>query len=246
VIIDGHVTVGRNRDVELSVHELLTSMDRLGIDFALVSPPESLIPVGNREGNELVAAAAAGSAGSLRAYAVATPWLGEAAIEELRRARDAGAVALKLDPSLQGFDLLDGLVDALVEFAAEAAWPVYVRSGTPPHSLPLQLATLAQRHQEVTFVLGKSGATDFSADGPVALADAQNVVADSAHVEWPTRRARERPDEFGARVVFTTDAPFASPDIELARVTEAGLAPSVLEKILGGTIAALVGWCLEA
>jgi uncharacterized protein len=242
VIVDGHVTVGRNRDVELAAHELLASMDRLQIDIALVSPPEPLIPVRNREGNELVAKASAGSAGALRPYAVATPWLGENAVEELRRARDHGAVALKVDPGLQGFDLLDGLVDPLLEFAAEAAWPVYVRSGTPPHSLPLQLAALAQRHQEVTFVLGKSGATDFSADGPVALVEALNVVADSAYVDWPTRLAREQADEFGARVVFTTDAPFASPEIELERVTDAGLVPSVRDKVLGGTLGGLLGW----
>ena len=43
---------------------------------------EGNLPVRNREGNELVTAAAAGSAGRLLAYAVATPWLGAEAIDE--------------------------------------------------------------------------------------------------------------------------------------------------------------------
>ena len=49
------------------------------------------------------------------------------------------------DPALQGFDLLDGQVELLVAFAIETGWPIYIRTGTPPHSLPLQVAWLASR-----------------------------------------------------------------------------------------------------
>jgi predicted TIM-barrel fold metal-dependent hydrolase len=240
-VVDGHATVGANRDVSLSVRDLLASMDRLGIDRALISPPEWMIPLSNREGNQLVAAAAAASGGRLLAYAVASPWLGADALDELRRAQDSGARALKLDPGLQGFDPLDGLVDPLIELAVGARWPVYVRTGTPPHALPLQVAWLAARHPNAHFILGKSGATDFSADGPSALAAAPNVVADSAHVEWPTRLARLTPETYGNRVVFTTDAPFADAELELARVTDAGLEDGVRAAVLGGTISTLLG-----
>jgi predicted TIM-barrel fold metal-dependent hydrolase len=237
MILDGHVTIGRNRDVELGVTELLATMDELGIDRALVAPPEGMIPVRNREGNALTAAAASQSGGRLLAYAVATPWLGEEALDELRRARELGARALKLDPALQGFDLLDGLADPLIEFAATSGWPVYVRTGTPPHALPLQLAALAQRHPAVPFVLGRSGATDFGQDGPPALAQAPNLYADTAHINWPVALAARGT---AGRVVFTTDAPFADPAVELARVVEAPLADDVREAILGGTLAALL------
>ena len=236
MIIDAHATVGRNRDVELDAETLLRRMDELRIDLALVSPPESSVAVSNREGNDLVAAAAAQSGGRLRPYAVASPWLGASALSELDRARSLGAVALKLDPALQGFDLLDGLVDPLLEYAAAADWPVYVRTGTPPHALPLQLAVVAQRHQGVSFILGKSGATDFSADGPLALAEAPNLYADSAHVEWPTRFAHVQPN----RVVLTTDVPFTDGAVELARVTESGLPDDACAQVLGETMARLL------
>jgi uncharacterized protein len=241
IVVDGHATIGANRDVELSAEALVTSMDRLGIDFALVSPPEPFLPVRNQEGNTFVAAAAAAAGGRLLPYAVASPWLGGEGLEVLRRAREAGARALKLDPALQGFDLTDGLADALIEFAADCAWPVYVRTGTPPHALPLQVAWLASRHPDAWFVLGKSGATDFSADGPSALAAAANLLADSAYVDWPTRLARAEPATVGHRVVLTTDAPFADAEVEIARVTEAGLDDAVREAVLGGTLAALLG-----
>ena len=240
-VLDGHVMLGAGRDASLSADELLATMDRLGIDQALVSPAEGYLPVRNREGNEFVAAAAAASDGRLFAYAVATPWLGDDALRELRRARDAGARALKLDSALQGFDLLDGQADPLVAFAIESGWPVYVRTGTPPHALPLQLAWLAARFPEGSFLLGKSGATDFSHDGPATLAAAPNVYADSVYVEWPTSLAAADPDGIGGRVFFSTDAPFGDPAIELARVTEAPYGESVRTAILGGTLARLLG-----
>jgi predicted TIM-barrel fold metal-dependent hydrolase len=237
VIVDGHVTIGRSRDAELDVDRLLATMDRLGIDRALISPPEYMIPVRNREGNELVTSAARASDERLIAYAVATPWLGGEAVEELERAREAGARALHVDPPLQGFDLLDGLVDPLIAFAVESGWPVYVRTGTPPHALPLQLAALAARFPAGAFVMGRSGATDFGRDGPAALEIAPNLYADSAHINWPTALAALDRE---TRVVFTTDAPFADAEIELARVVEAPLDEQVRVAILGGTLASLL------
>lgn len=241
MVIDGHVMIGASRAATLEVGELLTTMERLGIDLALVAPPEGNMPVRNRDGNDLTARGAAGSDGRLLPYAVASPWLGTEAVEELERALEQGARALKLDPALQGFDLLDGSVDPLVAFAIDAAWPVYVRTGTPPHSLPLQVALVASRFPDGHFILGKSGATDFSHDGPSALAFAANLYADSAHVEWPTALAAADPEQFGDRVVFTTDAPFAEPAVELARVTEAPLTTGARDAVLGGTFARLLG-----
>ena len=242
MIIDGHVTVGQNRSVGLDVGALLATMDDLGIDRALVAPPEPFVPVRNREGNELVTSVAAQSEGRLSAYAVATPWLGADAVAELARAYAAGAVALKLDPTLQGFDLLDGSADPLVGYAHEVGWPIYVRTGTPAHALPLQLASLASRFPEAAFLMGRSGAMDFSHDGPTALRWAENVYADSAYVEWPTALAAGDPDWVGGRVVFTTDAPFSDPAVELARVNETVLDDEVRTAVLGGTLAALLAW----
>jgi predicted TIM-barrel fold metal-dependent hydrolase len=241
MIVDGHVTVGASRDASLEVDTLLEQLSSLGVDHAVVAPPEPFVPVRNREGNELAAGVAARSGGTLLSYAVATPWLGRAAVDELRRALDLGASALHVDPALQGFDLLDGQVEPLVTFALEVGWPIYIRTGTPPHALPLQVAWLAARFPEAGFILGKSGATDFSHDGPATLAAAPNVYADSVYVEWPTALAAADPDGVGRRVVYTSDAPFGDMAIELARVREAPLTDAVRASILGGTLARLLG-----
>ncbi|WP_327092971.1 amidohydrolase family protein [Nonomuraea sp. NBC_01738] len=241
MIVDGHVRVGRSRDAALSPIDLLVTMDRLGIDRALVAPDERSIAVDNRAGNEATARAAAASDGRLAAYAVANPWFTDA-VGELARARDAGAVALAVDPVLQGFELLDGLLDPLLDFAAGAGWPVYVRTGTPPTALPLPLATLARRHPGIAFVMGRSGATDFWIDAAPALRHAPNLYADTAYAPWDTVLSEfARDSEIGARrVLFTTDAPCTVPDAELKRVTDWPLEPGDRAAVLGETLLRLL------
>ncbi len=90
MIIYAHVRLGRGREVVLERDDLLATMDRLGIERALVAPDERCIAVDNREGNELVAAAAAASDGRLMPYAVANPWRGARAVDELHATRDLG------------------------------------------------------------------------------------------------------------------------------------------------------------
>lgn len=240
MVIDGHVTIGDSRDAALDPDRLLERMQELGIDHALVAPPERFVPVHNRLGNELTAEVCRRSDGALLAYAVATPWLGPEALEELRRAHEDGARALHVDPPLQGFDPLDGQIEPLVAFAVDAGWPVYIRTGTPPHGLPLQVAWLAARFPECTFILGKSGATDFSHDGPATMSAAPNILADSVYVEWPTALAASNP-ALRDRVIFTSDAPFGDLPIELARVVEAPFDDETRAAVLGGTLGRLLG-----
>jgi len=243
MIIDAHVRLGRGREVVLERDDLLATMDRLGIERALVAPDERCIAVDNREGNELVAAASAASGGRLIPYAVANPWRGARAVDELRRARDAGARALCVDSVLQGFDLLDGMLDPLVELAADAGWFVYVRTGTPPNALPLPLASLARRFPEVAFVMGRSGATDFWIDAAPALRHAPNLYGDTCYAPWDTVLSALAADpEIGAsRLVFSTDAPYTVPEAELRRVVDWPITEAERAEVLGGVVARLLG-----
>ncbi|MFG2058452.1 amidohydrolase family protein [Micromonospora sp. NPDC048930] len=242
MIIDAHVRLGQGREVSLSVAELLATMDELGIDRALVAPDERCVAYHNRDGNQAVAAAAARSAGRLVPYAVANPWRGADAVEELARARDAGARALHVDSVLQGFDLLDGLVDPLLEFAADNGWPVYVRTGTPPNALPLPLATLARRYPDVPFIMGRSGATDFWIDAAPALRHAPNLYGDTCYAPWDTvlNELGQDPGIGTSRLVFSTDAPYAVPRAELGRVLDWPIDEAARRDVLGGNLARLL------
>jgi predicted TIM-barrel fold metal-dependent hydrolase len=209
---DAHVRIGENRDSGLTVAALLAAMDAHDIDRALIAPSEGQIAVRNREGNAAVAAAAAASGGRLLAYAVATPWRGSASVDELARARDDGARALCVDSALQGFDLMDGTIEPLLEFAESSGWPVYIRTGTPPGHLPMPTALLARRHPGLSIIMGRSGATDFWIDAAPALRFAPNLFGDTSYAPWDTvLSGLARDPEIGtARLVFSTDLPYAT------------------------------------
>ncbi len=239
-IIDAHVRVGHSRDVVLTAEQLITSMDAAGIDRALITPPEAAVAFENRAGNQEIAALAAASGGRLLPYAVATPWQGaQRAVDELARARDAGAVALSIDPSLQGFDPFDGLVDPLLDFAAEQGWFVYVRSGTPPHAVPLVIASLARRYPSTPFLLGRTGATDFWTDVSSALGYAPNLYAETVYNPWDLTLELLRTTEgIGAdRIVFGSDSPYGSQRFEMERMRSWPLDDQERSRILGGTLA---------
>jgi predicted TIM-barrel fold metal-dependent hydrolase len=237
-VVDAHVRLGTGREVALDAETLLSTMDALGIDRALVAPDERCTAVANAEGNDLTTRASRASDGRLLAYAVANPWHGKAAIRELHRAAELGAVALAVDPVLQGFDLLDGLIDPLLEFAGSRGWPVYLRTGTPPSALPLPLASLARRHSGVKFLMGRSGATDFWIDAAPALRYAPNLYADTSYAPWDTVLSEfARDPEIGtSRVVFSTDSPYTVAKAEITRVWDWTIEDEARAQVLGGTV----------
>ncbi|HWD81998.1 MAG TPA: amidohydrolase family protein [Kribbella sp.] len=243
MIIDAHVRIGESRDASLDPAELLATMDALGIDQAIVAPSERCIAYDNREGNETTAKAAAASNGRLLPYAVANPWRGHRAVQELDRARDAGAVALAVDSVLQGFDLLDGLLDPLLDFAAAAGWFVYGRTGTPANALPLPLASLARRRPELPVLMGKSGATDFWIDAIPALLHAPNLYGDTSYAPWDTVLSGflAEPGIGAGRLVFSTDAPYTVPLAEVDRIRDWPVDPEQKAKVFGGNLARLLG-----
>jgi uncharacterized protein len=242
MIIDAHCRIGDGREVSLTPTDLLATMDALGIDQAMVAPSERCIAYDNREGNETTTKAAASSDGRLLAYAVANPWRGKAAIDELDRARDAGAVALAVDSVLQGFDLLDGLLDPLLDFAADAGWFVYVRTGTPANALPLPLASLARRWPELPVVMGKSGATDFWIDAVPALLHAPNLYGDTSYAPWDTVLSGflAEPGIGAERLVFSTDSPYTVPVAEVGRIRDWPVDPEQKSAVLGGNLTRLL------
>jgi predicted TIM-barrel fold metal-dependent hydrolase len=118
-----------------------------------------------------------------------------------------------------------------------------VRTGTPPHAVPLPLASLARRWPELRFVMGRSGATDFWIDAAPALRHAPNLYADTSYAPWDTVLSEfARDPQIGAgRLVFSTDAPYTVPSAELARITDWPIPDGDRAAVLGGTLAGLLG-----
>jgi predicted TIM-barrel fold metal-dependent hydrolase len=220
--VDARCTIGEGRHCSLSADELVRQLDRNDVDAAVIGPADRYLAVANREGNELVVDACRRHPDRLIGFATVNPWYGEAAHDELRRAAAAGLRGLILHPPLQGVVLADDLADGVVAVAGELGLPVYVPTGTPVHSLPLQLTELARRFPAVRFLMGHMGHTDFWIDSIPAVAAAPNLYAEISYKQPHVIEDAVR--TLGAdRVVFGSDAPFNDLRLELEKFLAADL-----------------------
>jgi hypothetical protein len=236
-VIDAHAIAERDEHAT----GLLDAMDAAGIDVTVIAPADDETAVRNRTGNERLLGLAAERPERIRAYAVANPWFGADAVAELDRALDAGAVGLKINSALQGFLLLDPIVDPLIEVVQAHGAFVYAHTGTPIQALPLQLAELASRFPGVPFVMGRSGRTDFRGDAPTALDLADNLYADTSHDYGVTGLTNIFAAFGAARMVFCSDHPYAMRSDGLRAVRGVEASDADRDRILCRNAADLLG-----
>lgn len=238
-IVDARCTIGDGRHSTLSPDELVDRLDELGVEAAVVGPPDRCLAVYNREGNELVRAACVRHPGRLIGFATVNPWYGDAAVEELRRAAADGLVGLIIHPPRQGFMLVDDVADAVLEAAGELELPVYVGTGTPAYSLPLQLTEVARRFPHIRFLMGHMGHSDFWIDSIPAALGAPNVFAEISYKQ-PHVIAEAVATLGPERVVYGSDAPFNAMRLELEKFMVADLDDRERELVAGGTLLSLL------
>jgi predicted TIM-barrel fold metal-dependent hydrolase len=238
-IVDARCTIGDGRHASLSADELVALLDELGVEAAVVGPPDRCLAVYNREGNELVRAACTRHPGRLIGFATVNPWYGDAAVEELRRAAADGLVGLILHPPRQGFMLVDDVADAVLEAAGELELLVYVGTGTPAYSLPLQLTEVARRRPDLRFLMGHMGHTDFWIDSiPAALA-APNLFAEISYKQ-PNVITAAVAALGPERVVYGSDTPFNTMRLELEKLMAADLDDHERKLVAGETLLSLL------
>lgn len=177
-IIDAHAAIGQEHPHVLTIADLLRRMDASDVAMALIRPMGAALVVDHRVGNDRLLHAGP----RFRALVSVNPWFGAAALEELRRCRDAGAVGLYLHPSRQGFMPLEPVLEPLIGFAAEHGWPVMFHTGTYIQSDVLALATLAQDHPQVPFIFAGAGFTDMWFELPGAIAQSPNLHFDTSMI----------------------------------------------------------------
>ncbi len=96
-IIDANATLERG-----GVRALLGEMDRNGVERTVIGPARNFAAVENRAGNSYVAAAARRHPDRFTGFAVASPWYGKKAVDELERARGLGLGGLKIFRPFRG------------------------------------------------------------------------------------------------------------------------------------------------
>jgi len=234
-VIDLHCAVGQAPGFDFRRPDaLLLAMDESGVTHAVLGPIGRWAAVSHQEGEQVLAGWCARWPERFSRWVTVNPWYPDAPTR-LRAALTPDVTGIKLCPAVQGFSLLqDSLVEPLLEVAERAAKPVYVVTGIPVPSEPFQLAELARRFPAITFVMGRSGRTDFSMDFLPSLCATENIVAETAYNGAGV--ITELAEAIGThRLVFASDAPFNDLDLEVARVNRAQLSTEGRRAVFSGT-----------
>ena len=230
MIIDSAVCLADMADPAL-VKAWLDQMARHGIVHAVIAPADAHAAVYNEEGNALISRLVRRYPQQLSGLAVANPWRGPKAVRLLEKAFERGMKGLYLHPPRQGFRLTETIVDPLLKICSRRRKPVYAYTGTPICSEPFQLAELARRFPEVTFIMGHGAYSDFWYDVVGALQQAPNLL-----VETSCQGAaiiQQVIDAVGPeRVLFGSGWPRSKPGIEILKIRSMGLADDVFEKVM--------------
>ncbi|MBI2440885.1 MAG: amidohydrolase family protein [Lentisphaerae bacterium] len=221
----------------------LAAWQRLGIGHAIVAPADAQATIANEEGNTQLARLMRRYPKQISGLAVANPWRGTEAVALLEKAFDNGLSGLYLCPPRQGFRLTESIVDPLLKVCHRRRKPVYSHTGTPICSEPLQLAELARRFPEITFIMGHGGYPDFWYDVAPALRQAPNLMLEtSCQMAAVIQQALDAvgPD----RILFGSGFPRSKPDFEIRKIQTMGLPAKTLTKIMAMNAMRCWGICL--
>lgn len=222
MIFDFRTYLGESFDgTRQSVDELLTRMDTLEIDMALVCPlkPYSYDLI---DANRDLAFIVDQHKDRLVGAARVDPWQPDAS-QALRRAVELlGLQALYLNPWEETFQVDIDRVDNLLALAAEYKIPLLVSTGYPWLSEALQVCKLAARWPDVPIIMTNGGQINISglgqADVTLALRKAANLYFDTAGI-YRQDFIEEIVEEFGGeRVLFGSGSPYFDQQYELMRI----------------------------
>lgn len=179
MIVDCHTHWGRvwrERDGS-DPSNWLAVLDRYHVTHAVVLPEIGLVDAGRiPEDNDNIARTCVASRGRMIPFCTVNTWFRDEALAELQRClRDLKFRGVKFHPWLQGCSVSSTVMDEVCDMAAAYNVPILFHDGTPPFSLPSQLALLAQRHPRTQIILGHCGLFEHFREAVAALNSADNL-----------------------------------------------------------------------
>lgn len=237
-----------------TAEELISEMDRCGVDRAVASGFAWNSPDLCLEANSYVADAVSRFPDRLVAFAVVPP-LHPGASGELDRCLEMGFKGIgELLPDGQGFDIADtGGLTAVADWAVAHGWPVLVHASEPlgrrypgkGRVTPDKCYRLAVEFPDLKLVLAHWGGGlpfyEMMPDVRKALANVYYDCAASpflydAGIFQAALKLLGR-----GKIVFGTDFPLITPGRYLREIKELGLDPEDYDAIMGGNARALLG-----
>jgi uncharacterized protein len=243
--VDALAFVGPNLFGETQSHdELLSGSGAAGIGMTVAVTARPL-DYRLEAGNDGVAALAENHPDSVLGLARVDPNRSDATAELRRCLETLRLRGLFLHPWEEVFQVTGARVEPLLRLAAEFGCPVVVAAGYPWVSEALQIADVAGRHPETTFVLTNGGQFNISGlgqfDARLALERSANTVLTTTGV-YRQDFIESVVREFGAhRVMYAGGSPRFDREYELLRVSEAGVSADERAMLRAGTARAVFG-----
>jgi uncharacterized protein len=244
-IIDIHAHIGHLRGREHPPRDALARMDRNGIQHAVTLHfMTGLIDREDfRRANDYVLEALKSHGDRFVGMCVVSPLHGQAACDEVRRCLDEGMSAVKFHADKHGgYSILSPGAADVLRVIEQTGAVLFIHSDF--HSRlcsPYQVAELARAFPKVRMILGHSGLDQ------ERCGEAAQVVRDLPNVFLDTSQTPDNPEAVyvastrtigTGRVVFGSDAPVISPEVNLAKLRVAmdyfGLEKSVARAIVRG------------
>jgi predicted TIM-barrel fold metal-dependent hydrolase len=227
-IIDNSVRLEYHQD---AIGQWLKTADQFGISKTIIAPSDSFLCVYNDEGNAWIRKALKSNPEHFLGLAAANPWYGKvAAVDMLNKCFDEGFAGLYLHPARQGFRLTEHLVDPLVEVCIKYKKPVFCYTGIPVCCEPFQLAELARRYPDATFIMGHGAYPDFWYDVESAMKQASNIYLEtSCQVGGIIHSAAKAVGSH--RLLFGSGYPRSATGIELDKINRMNLPSEDSKKI---------------
>ncbi|NPV54505.1 MAG: amidohydrolase [Firmicutes bacterium] len=219
---------------------LLENMDACGIDKSIIFTVD--FRMDPKESNDKVASVVRKHNNRLIGFGSVHPRDKGEAVEEVRRCvEELGLRGLKFHPWLQAFKADDSLMYPIVEEAIKLNVPIIFHSGTPPYTLPLQVACLCDRYPEAKIILGHMGMGNYWLDAVHAAERHPNIILETSSMCLGKPLALAIAKLGARRFIFGSDNPLMHPAPELAKFKALNLTDDELHMVLGENIKSLVG-----
>lgn len=250
-VFDSQVTLGLNNSLppqpQVFIDQWMERMDDAKIDMALLMGPWKLTPDDQRNVNLIVANQIKRFPKKFLGLSRVSPFWGEKALEEIKLGIDLGLRGVKLyAPGHGHFPIDSKLLDPMMELVSKINWIVMIHTDVDSKvSHPLLGVRLAERFPEIKFILTHMGmnsdATHFIPD---YVKSSPNIYLNTANTPNLPQFVYKTPmDIIPNRMLFGSDGPDSSPEVELKKIEVAedkyGLTQEEKRKILGQNAAAL-------
>lgn len=221
--------------------QCVESMDRAGIGAAGIMTITDM-PEVNPHALELIAEACAAYPGRLYGFIRVHPWYGEESVAILERAVTRhGFRALKLHPVSTLAQPGGQESVRLIRRAAELGVPTLFHCGDDPMTSPEAIAVAAAACPSARIILGHMGGYAHTEEAIRVAERLPNVLLETSASPYPNKIADAVRRVGAERVLFGSDGPGCSPELEVAKIRMCGLSEGEERRVLGLNALELLG-----